>query len=179
MIASKTIELRPAERGDIALLAPFAARMFTAKFGHIYHPKDLQLHLDMSCSEHYFESIFAECHIMLAWDDAQAIRGFAKWGDCALPVEAAQSPVMEIHRLYVDPSLQGQGIGHRLMQHMLASPQAVSSVAIYLGVFSENTAAQRFYRRYGFEKCGAYDYHVGGHIDHDYIFRRQNLEQSR
>ena len=51
--------MRRAERRDMTLLAPFAARMFTEKFGHMYRPQDLQSHLEKSCSEAYFVAEFS------------------------------------------------------------------------------------------------------------------------
>ena len=42
----------------------------------------------------------------------------------------------------------------------------------WLGVWSGNLRAQRFYRRYGFEKAGEYNYPVGKVVDREFIFHR-------
>ena len=43
---------------------------------------------------------------------------------------------------------------------------------VWIGVWSENHKARRFYGRYGFEKCGEYDFAVGETRDHEFILMR-------
>lgn len=43
--------------------------------------------------------------------------------------------------------------------------------AIYLSVFSENQGAHRFYQRWGFSKHSEYEYMVGNHADHEFIYQ--------
>ena len=43
---------------------------------------------------------------------------------------------------------------------------------VWLGVWSGNGRAQRFYGRYGFSQVGDYDYPVGETRDHEFILRR-------
>ena len=43
---------------------------------------------------------------------------------------------------------------------------------LWLGVYSENEGAQRFYARYGFEHAGEYEYPVGEARDREFIYRR-------
>ena len=43
---------------------------------------------------------------------------------------------------------------------------------LWIGVWSENLGAQRFYGRYGFEKVGEYLFPVGNTNDHEFILRR-------
>ena len=43
---------------------------------------------------------------------------------------------------------------------------------MWIGVWSENHGARRFYARHGFKKVGEYGFHVGDTIDQEYILRR-------
>jgi ribosomal protein S18 acetylase RimI-like enzyme len=43
---------------------------------------------------------------------------------------------------------------------------------LYIGVWSENFGAQRFYGRLGFTRIGKYGFPVGDHIDQEFILRR-------
>jgi ribosomal protein S18 acetylase RimI-like enzyme len=43
---------------------------------------------------------------------------------------------------------------------------------IWIGVWSENHGAQRFYARQGFEKVGEYGFAVGSTVDREFILRR-------
>ena len=54
----------------------------------------------------------------------------------------------EIKKLFVEPVLQNEGIGSKLLQF------AVENGADYLWALEKNTAAIRFYKRYGFRLTG-------------------------
>lgn len=166
-----TITYRQPTKQDIPALAHFAARMFSENFGYLYQQEHLSDHLQATCSEAYFTRMLDEAHLLIACDDEEII-GYAKWGVLELPVENPITPNSEIHRLYVDSTYQSQRIGHHLMQRMLESLE--DKPAVYLGVWSENDGAQRFYQRYGFTKYGEYNYMVGPHADHEFIFIRKN-----
>ena len=43
---------------------------------------------------------------------------------------------------------------------------------LWIGVWSQNFGAQRFYARYGFGKVGDYEFPVGRVRDHEFILRR-------
>ncbi len=43
---------------------------------------------------------------------------------------------------------------------------------LYIGVWSENSGAQRFCGRYGFVKVGEYGFPVGKTVDHEFILKR-------
>ena len=51
-----------------------------------------------------------------------------------------------LDHLYVDPSLQGRGIGSALLGHA----KALQPAGLQLWVFQENEGARRFYERHGF-----------------------------
>ncbi|HQP21612.1 MAG TPA: hypothetical protein PLG07_14995, partial [Phenylobacterium sp.] len=43
---------------------------------------------------------------------------------------------------------------------------------LWIGVWSENHGAQRFYGRQGFEKVGEYGFKVGSVVDREFILKR-------
>ena len=43
---------------------------------------------------------------------------------------------------------------------------------LWIGVWSENHGAQRFYTRHGFARVGEYQFPVGRVRDHEFILRR-------
>ena len=50
--------------------------------------------------------------------------------------------------------------------------EAQGRAPLYVGVWSENLGARRFYCRYGFNKVGEYGFRVGGTVDREFILRR-------
>jgi ribosomal-protein-alanine N-acetyltransferase len=57
----------------------------------------------------------------------------------------------EVHTIGVDPDYQGQGIGRRLLDELLAF---ADGGAVYLEVRTDNEAAIALYRSTGFERIG-------------------------
>jgi ribosomal protein S18 acetylase RimI-like enzyme len=62
-------------------------------------------------------------------------------------------------------------VGEALMAAALAWLEAPGR-RLWIGVWSMNHGAQRFYGRYGFGKVGEYLFPVGGTRDHEFILSR-------
>ncbi len=60
----------------------------------------------------------------------------------------------EILTLATDPSQQGRGLAHRLLDHVIAELRAESADSLFLEVAVDNTAALRLYEATGFARVG-------------------------
>ena len=78
----------------------------------------------------------------------------------------------EIQRLYILEGHQGGGRGTLLLNTALEWLERDGPRALWIGVWSENYGAQRFYARHGFEIVGNYSFMVGDHADYELITRR-------
>ena len=78
----------------------------------------------------------------------------------------------EIQRLYILQGHQGGGRGTLLLKTALEWLERNGPRTLWIGVWSENYGAQRFYARHGFEIVGDYSFMVGNHADHELITRR-------
>ena len=78
----------------------------------------------------------------------------------------------EIQRLYILQEHQGSGRGTLLLNTALEWLERDGPRTLWIGVWSENYGAQRFYARHGFEIVGDYSFMVGDHADHELITRR-------
>ena len=78
----------------------------------------------------------------------------------------------EIQRLYILQGHQGSGRGTLLLKTALEWLERDGPRTLWIGVWSENYGAQRFYARHGFEIVGDYSFMVGDHADHELITRR-------
>ena len=65
-----------------------------------------------------------------------------------------------------------QGIGKALFAEIMAWLQSGGPRDVWIGVWSENFGAQRFYERQGFEKVGEYGFEVGKTVDLEFILKR-------
>ena len=78
----------------------------------------------------------------------------------------------EIQRLYILQGHQGGGRGTLLLETALEWLERDRPRTLWIGVWSENYGARRFYARHGFEIVGDYSFMVGDHADHELITRR-------
>ena len=79
----------------------------------------------------------------------------------------------EVQRLYILLGHQGGGHGTVLLRTALDWLERGGPRTLWIGVWSENYGAQRFYARHGFEIVGDYSFMVGDHADHELITRRR------
>lgn len=168
------MRIRRASSGDAAALSAISRDTFVETFGHLYAPADLATHLETAYRPDDYAAALDE-HGCAAWllEDADgAVQGYAFVGPCTLPHADVASGDLELKRLYVRAAMQNGGWGGRLFAQALGWMQSNGPSALWLGVFSENEGAQRFYRRHGFDKVGEYVYVVGAARDREFIFRR-------
>jgi ribosomal protein S18 acetylase RimI-like enzyme len=167
------ITFRRAALDDAATLAVLGATTFTETFGHLYPPEDLQTFLIESHSVEAWRRTLADSEraIWLAVLDDVPI-GFIAVGACKLPVDNREPAAGEVQMLYVLATHHNLRLGSRLMDLGLEWLQAQGKTPLYVGVWSENFGAQRFYHRYGFEKIGEYGFRVGSTVDHEFILKQ-------
>ncbi len=61
---------------------------------------------------------------------------------------------VEICEFYVEPFFKGQGIGRKLLEHVIAESKKSGKSRIFLWVLEENGSARRFYEANGFYASG-------------------------
>ncbi len=171
MTAEPTI--RRATPADAATVSRIAARAFTESFGHLYPDEDLQAFLATNFTVERQAQILAhpDYAIWLLELEGEAV-GHAAAGPCGLPHPEVADGDGEIKRLYVLKHAQNGGAGSRLFRTMLDWLERNGPRTLWIGVWSENLAAQRFYARHGFGKVGEYEFAVGRARDLEFILRR-------
>jgi len=167
------MELRRAVPADAQALSALSSACFKQTFGHLYPPQDLTYFLDEAYAVAAWASLLSDpaYATWLLELDGTAI-GYATAGACALPHADVAPGDGELKRLYVLREYQGGGRGSRLFDAALAWLLRDGPRTLWIGVWSENLGAQRFYARHGFERVGDYEFVVGGTRDHEFILRR-------
>jgi ribosomal protein S18 acetylase RimI-like enzyme len=166
--------IRRASTDDASALAALGAATFTETFGHLYPPEDLQTFLVKSHSVEAWNLTLGDPRgaVWIAELQDGAHVGFIVVGACKLPVENCEPTAGEIKQLYVLARHHNLRLGTRLMEAGLKWLEAQRRNPIYIGVWSENYGAQRFYARYGFSKVGEYGFPVGSTVDREFILKR-------
>jgi diamine N-acetyltransferase len=98
--------------------------------------------------------------------------GYALAGPCGLPHPNVTAACGELKRFYFLKEHQGGGLGKALFGEIMAWLLRDGPRDVWIGVWSENYGAQRFYERQGFAKVGEYGFAVGQTIDLEFILRR-------
>ncbi|MFB9066777.1 GNAT family N-acetyltransferase [Pseudofulvimonas gallinarii] len=165
--------LRRGTVDDAQTLSLLAARTFSETFGHLYRPEDLSAFLAESYAVERQRLILAhpDYAVWLLERDGVAI-GHAAAGPCGLPHREASAGDGELKRLYLLREAQGSGEGGRMMDAAMEWLLRDGPRTLWVGVWSQNFGAQRFYSRYGFEKVGEYLFPVGEARDLEFILRR-------
>jgi ribosomal protein S18 acetylase RimI-like enzyme len=168
------IAIRRATAADAAALADVGAATFVETFGHLYRFEDLQSFLVGSHSPAARRRQLAEPGVgaWLAELPGEPAIGYLVVGPCKLPVDALEPMAGEVRQLYVRKRWHNQQLGARLMQLGLDWLAEQQRTPLYVGVWSENYGAQRFYQRYGFSQIGEYGFPVGQKIDREFILRQ-------
>lgn len=175
MNEAATAAIRRANPGDSVALATLARDTFVETFGHLYAPADLAAFLAKSQSVASYGPLLRNPGVAV-WVAERAdheLVGFLTAGPCKLPVPKGDASAGEIRQLYLRSSVQGGGLGTRLLVTGLEWLSSRGHQPLYVGVWSGNSGAQRLYARFGFEKVGEYDFPVGEHLDREYILRRR------
>jgi len=172
--------LRRAGPQDAQALADIGRRTFVETFGHLYPPADLEAFL---ASAHGLDRVRAdlvdpEKAAWLVEDGGEAV-GYALAGPCELPHPEVGPGDGELKRLYLLARAQGGGTGGRLFEAVMAWLQEDGPRTVWIGVWSENHGAQRFYARRRFARVGEYGFPVGGTTDREFIFQRSAVSFSK
>lgn len=170
------LNIRRATVADAEALSALAAQTFTETFGHLYPDQDLRDFLAESYAVERSRIVLAhpDYAIWLLEDDGAAV-GHAAAGPCGLPHPQVRPGDGELKRLYLLGSHQNAGLGSRLFDTALQWLLREGPRTLWIGVWSQNFGAQRFYARHGFEKVGSYEFPVGRVRDLEFILRRGPL----
>lgn len=171
--------IRRAGIADAEALVAIGVATFVETFAHLYPQSDLERYLAQAYDLERTRAELAD-PAKASWlvHAGEELVGYATVGPCALPHPDVTSACGEVKRIYVTQAMQGSGLAARLLGECLAWLDRSGPRAVWLGVWSENHRAQRFYARHGFEKAGEYDFHVGETVDREYILRRRAVISS-
>jgi diamine N-acetyltransferase len=167
------VTIRRAAPADAEALSSLGARTFAEAFGHLYPPEDLAAFLaEAHGPERAMADLMDPRRAVWIAETAGEPVGYALAGPCELPHPDVGEACGELKRLYLRTAWQNSGAGARLFEAAEAWLLAQGATSLWIGVWSENVGAQRFYARRGYRKVGEYDFPVGRALDREFILRR-------
>ena len=157
---------------DVAELQRISVKTFVDAFGAVNSSEDMELYLSSMFSIELLTEELSNpfLHFYFAEVNGETA-AYKKMNLGETSEEGIPNPSLELERIYVLTSAQGQAIGQSLLNHakQLAKEQNVHY--LWLGVWEHNPGAIRFYERNGFQKFGEHPFFLGKDIQNDFLMR--------
>ena len=97
--------------------------------------------------------------------------GYAKLRENS-PAECLKGEnTVEIQRIYILEKMKGKRVGDRLMQICFDEARRKNYESVWLGVWEQNLAAQKFYQKYDFIKVGELQFPYGDTVGINYVLK--------
>lgn len=156
------VAIRRGEVADAPVLAAFASRCFVDTYAADNRPEDIRAHVAASFGPERQARELGDAGVdyLLALRDATLL-GFAQLRRHPPPPCVTQPGPRELHRFYVDRSVQGSGLAQRLMAAVFETARSRHAGHLWLSVWERNPRAIAFYKRCGFVDVGEKDFYVG------------------
>jgi diamine N-acetyltransferase len=168
--------IRDAVLADAAELAMFAATVFRETYAATTRPADLDQHVARWLAPDAQARDIADPAIRtLLLTLAGSLAGYAQLRRapgpaCVSGADGLERPALEIMRFYIAPAWHGRGLAQRLMDACLEAGRATASV-VWLGVYTRNPRAVRFYIKSGFRTVGTQTFVLGSDSQEDLVMR--------
>lgn len=170
------LHIRKATLGDAEILAKIGWQSFDEAFADHpkNHPDDMRIYMDEAFSA---ETISADLRdektvYLIAETNGEAA-GYAKLKFDAREDCVSGEKVLELCRLYALDKYIGKGIGKNLMLELFKIAAETKRDTVWLGVWEFNYRAQKFYKKFGFEKCGEHVFQLGNDPQTDWVLEKK------
>lgn len=170
------LQIRKANTADAEVLVQISWKSFYDAFAD--HPKndpnDLKSYMDEAFTVEALSTELADKNsIFFVAETENQMVGYAKLKQNSREDGVSGENPIEIVRLYSLNEYIGKGIGKALMLNCLEFAQENGHDIIWLGVWEYNYNAQKFYSKFGFEKCGEHIFQLGSDPQTDWLMERK------
>ncbi len=161
---AEKLVIRPVELEETSLLRELGASTFRETFEAQNSKENLDAYLAKSFSLANVEAQLKTPHSEIYFASiGDKIVGYLKLN--------TSDQGLEIERIYVIGSAQGQGNGKALFQFSLNLAKSRKSTWLWLGVWQENVKAVEFYQRQGMEVFDTRQFQLGSELQDDFLMR--------
>ena len=169
----------PAITAEVELLQQLGKQTFLESFGADNTPENMKLYLqeNFSIPKLTAEMTNPDSEFYFAMLKTQPV-GYLKLNFRTAQTEQFNSRAVELERIYVLQSHQGQKIGQHLFNQALTVASEYKAPFLWLGVWEHNIKAIAFYRKNGFFEFDKHSFMLGKEEQTD-ILMRLNLPLHR
>lgn len=168
------MQISKTQISDIEMLRSFAERTFRIAFEKDNDPVRFELYCEKAFSE---EQIRSEMEhpgsvFWFAWE-ADTLAAYLKLNFDQHPPALESEKTVQVERLYVEPALQGQRIGQKMLDFAHEQAQSVGAEWIWLSVWQANPPALRFYERCGYQVFGTETFWISDEAQTDWLVKKR------
>jgi len=167
-------DIREACSEDIPEIREVAISTYDDTFATFNTPENLKSYYDQVYSEENLTKELGEpnSRVFIALGNNR-ILGFARVREYHEVQDILGNNTIELQRLYVLTSAQGKSIGNLLMKHVLDYAVEKNYDWIWLGVWEKNFKAQKFYKKWGFERFSEHIFWQGNDPQTDWLLKKK------
>ncbi len=157
---------------DLEQLITISRETFEAAFKEANDPTDFQNYMDFAFDrDKLLSELENEKSKFYFIKEKEELVGYFKVNEGEAQTDVKDFDSFELERIYVVESHQGRKIGATMLQNVLELAKKEGKQYVWLGVWEENTAAIRFYQRFGFKKFDTHPYYIGKDRQTDWLMR--------
>lgn len=174
------LHLSKCTNSDLDKLISISRKTFIEAFEVENNPEDFkaymkkafskeQLLMELADPQMYFYLVFSENEVL----------GYFKLNENEAQRDIKDKNAIELERIYVKNTFQGNQIGHWMLNHIKDIANKKNKSYLWLGVWEKNSKAIRFYEKNGFIKFGEHPYYIGSDKQMDWLMKLNlaNLEK--
>ena len=167
------ITIRQAKLPDAALIADLSRSTFFDTFSPFNTEENMKLFMDTQFTRGQLmaELLLPLNHFFIAYVDNE-VAGYVRLRENNNPPELAGEETLEVARLYAVKEQIGKGVGEALMQLSIDLAMQLNKQTLWLGVWTENARAIKFYHRWGFVKFADHVFMLGNDAQQDWLMKR-------
>lgn len=163
------MELYKATQDDIWIIQALAKQIWPSTFKELMSAEQMAYMMNMMYSTISIRKQLEELnHNYFLLKENDEYLGYLSY-----EVNYKEKPWTKIHKIYVLPSVQGNGIGRFLIESVAKIGQDNNCTELSLNVKRDNSALY-FYEKMGFEIIGTEDIDIGnGYLMQDYVLNKK------
>jgi ribosomal protein S18 acetylase RimI-like enzyme len=167
------LRIRTASAADAPVIASLGAETFTVSFGAQNTPENIAAHLAKSYGVDVQRRELADPAITYFIAEMNGrTAGYAMVMKGEAPASVTGPMPVEVRRFYVVHDFHGTGVAQYLMDACANEARRRGGRTLWLGVWSLNPRAIRFYEKCGFGKVGTQTFLLGDDPQQDYVLER-------
>ena len=152
---------------EIPLIVSLADRIWPATYSEILSPDQIAYMMELFYQPASLRSQMTDKghQFIIALQENEAM-AFASYS------ATKEAGIYRLHKIYVDPAMQGRGVGRQMIDYIFAELISMKATTLELNVNRDNKA-KLFYEKLGFRVVREEDIDIGnGYLMNDYVMQK-------